>query len=121
MAEGLAGIDAIAAGRGSDNALVRGVVGTIHAEREDEQASAEEFSDREAGIAAVVAAARVAAEIIAERSSPVDRDAYRDFVASIAARVCGAARSGGVLGVGAVAVSEAEQRFMDELADAFGG
>jgi hypothetical protein len=118
VAEGLAGIDAIAAGRGSDNALVRAVVGTIYTERDDGAPTAGEFIDREAGIAAVVAAARVAADIIVERSSAADRAAYRDFVASIAARVCGAA---GGPGAGGGAVSEAEQRFMDELAAAFGG
>src|SRR5690348_9328225 len=56
VAEGLAGIDAIAAGRGSHNALVRGVVATIYAERDDDGPTAVEFNDRESGIAAVVAA-----------------------------------------------------------------
>jgi len=119
VAEGVAGIDAIAAGRGSDNALVRRVVGTIYAEREEDAPAAEEFTDRESGIAAVIAAARVASSVLVQRSAPADRAAYRDWLASIAARVCGAARSGAVLGVGGATISPAEQRFMDELASAF--
>jgi hypothetical protein len=121
VAEGLAGIDAIAAGRKSDNALIRQVVSTIYAERAEDTPAAEEFVDREAGIAAVLAAARVASDVLAERSTPVDRDAYRDWVASIADRVCGASRSGGVAGVGGPMVSDAERRFMADLAAAFHG
>jgi hypothetical protein len=122
VAEGLAGIDAIAAGRASGSRLVRDVVATIYAETgAAEQPAAEEFHERPAGIADVLAACREAGRVLAERTGREDRDAYRHWLEAIAARVCRAARSGGVLGIGGPLVSPAEQRFLADLADAFDG
>jgi hypothetical protein len=86
VAEGLAGLDAIAAGRASGNDLVRRVVAAIYAERDDDAA----FVDVATDVGRVVVACRQAAGILAARCAPVDRDAYRAWIASIAARVCGA-------------------------------
>jgi hypothetical protein len=86
VAGGLAGLDAIAAGRASGNDLVRHVVATIYAERDDGAA----FVDVATDAGRVVAACQQAAGILAARCGPVDRDAYRAWIASIAARVCGA-------------------------------
>jgi hypothetical protein len=121
VAEGLAGIDAIAAGRASASRLVRDVVAAIYAENDDEQPTAEEFHDRTAGIADVLAACREAGRVLSERAGREDRDAYRHWLESIAARVCQASRSGGLLGLGGPLVSTAEQRFLAQLGAAFDG
>lgn len=126
VAEGLAGLDAIAAGRSSDNPLVRRVVATIYtepdtAEPDEGVATAEEFVDRAAGLAGVLDACRVAAGVLARRAEPDDRRAYQAWIFSIADRVCGVSRSGGVLGIGGVAVSPAEREFLADVTVALGG
>lgn len=119
VAEGLAGLDAIAAGRTWDNALVRRVVGTIYAERDVDAPVAEEFADRAAGLDRVVASCRQAASILTARCAPQDQAAYRAWIESVAARVCGAARSGGVLGLGGAYLTGAERQFMADVRSAF--
>src|SRR5439155_14251425 len=49
VAEGLAGIDAIAAGRASASRLVREIVAAIYDEPDDDRPVAEEFRNRGAG------------------------------------------------------------------------
>ena len=61
---------------------------------------------------------RAAALVLDARAHPDDAAAYRGWVESIAQRVCGAAKSGGVLGVGGVTHSVAEQKFLADLAEA---
>src|SRR2546421_4830045 len=121
VVEGLAGIDAIAAGRASASRLVRDVVAAIYAENDEDRPTAEEFHDRAGGITDVLGACRQAGRLLAERAGREDRDAYRHWLESIAARVCRASRSGGLLGVGGPLVSIAEQRFLAELGAAFDG
>jgi hypothetical protein len=122
IAEGLAGIDAIAAGRASASRLVRDVVAAIYTESTDDDPPADEqFRDRVTGIADVLAACRVAGQLLTERVSRTDADAYRHWIEAIAGRVCHAARSGGSLGLGGAMVSPAERRFLDELAAVFDG
>jgi hypothetical protein len=122
VAEGLAGIDAIAAGRASASRLVRDVVAAIYAETEDDdQPVAEEFHDRPAGIADVLGACRAAGRLLVARTGREDSDAYRHWLEAIAARVCQAARTGGLLGLGVPLVSPAERQFLAELAGAFDG
>jgi hypothetical protein len=122
VAEGLAGIDAIAAGRASASRLIRDVVAAIYAETgDDEPPTAEEFHDRVGGIADVLVGCRAAARVLAERAGREDLDAYRHWLEAIAARVCQAARTGGVLGLGGQLVTPAEQRFLAELGAAFDG
>jgi hypothetical protein len=107
VAQALAGLDAIAAGRGSPNELVRRVVGAIYAERDADAGGG-------TGRDAVLDACREASAILAVRS-PGDRDAYRDWVLSAATRVCGAtARPGRPSGA-------AGQRLLADLATALGG
>src|SRR5690348_17091564 len=64
VAEGWAGIDAIAAGRASASRLVRDVVAAIYAETDDDRPVAEEFNDRPAGIADVLGACRAAGRLL---------------------------------------------------------
>lgn len=116
VAEGLAGLDAIAAGRAFDSDLVRAVVSAIYAEADEDRPAAEEFTDRAAGLAEVLEACRRATAVLAARADPADSAAYRQWVQSVAARVCGASRSGGMLGLGGEQVSAAERRFLDDLA-----
>jgi hypothetical protein len=121
VAEGLAGIDAIAAGLDSPNALVHRVVGTIYAAPDDGSPTAEEFTDRAAGLASVIATCRTAAAVLAARCTPDDAVAYAGWLRSIAERVCSASRSGGLLGVGGAQVSPAEEAFLADLSAALGG
>jgi hypothetical protein len=116
VAEGLAGLDAIAAGRAFDSDLVRAVVSAIYAEADEDRPAAEEFTDRAAGLAEVLEGCRRATAVLAARADPADSAAYRQWVQSVAARVCGASRSGGMLGLGGEQVSAAERRFLDDLA-----
>jgi hypothetical protein len=109
VAEGLAGLEAVAAGRSSDSDLVRGVVAAIYAER----GAAPER--RDVGNAQVFAACREAARVLARRADPADSAAYRQWVQSIAARVRAAARSADALGVGGEQPTEAEQAFLAAL------
>ncbi len=119
VSEGLAGIDAIAAGRASASRLVRDVVAAIYEEMDEDTPTAEEFRDPPEGIAEVLAACRRAAAVLAERVGREDADAYRHWLESIAARVCHAARTPGRLGFGGPLISPAERQFLTGLGAAF--
>lgn len=119
VAEGLAGLEAIAAGRSSPSRLVREVVAAIYAADDGEPtAAAEVFNDPEAGIAQTLTACRHANAALRSKAGLVDADGYRAWLAEVAATVCGAAHTGGVFGIGGARVSVAESRFLDNLADA---
>jgi hypothetical protein len=115
VSEGLAGIDAIAAGRASGSRLVRTIVASIDEEADDDPPAAEEFQDADAGIAGVLDACRIAAGVLAGGVDREDSDAYRHWIESIAAQVCQASRSGVVLGFGGAEISPAERRFLADL------
>ncbi len=121
VAEGLAGIDAIAAGRASASRLVRDIVGAIYDEPDEDRPVAEEFRDRGAGIADVLDGCRTAGQLLAERVGRMDADAYRFWLVAIATRVCRAARTGSTLGFGGEPVSPAERRFLTDLEAALAG
>src|SRR2546421_673227 len=76
--EGLAGIDAFAAGRASASRLVREVVAAIYHEPDEDRPVAEEVLDRAAGIAGGLAGRRNAGRLLAEgdRRNVVDRYRY---------------------------------------------
>ena len=119
VAEGLAGLDAIAAGRGSDSDLVRGVVAAIYAEpEEDRPAPAPDGAGPDARRSVVLADCRRVAEILRAGADPADAAAYRHWIQQVAVRVFGAARSGGVLGLGGGAIGPVEREFLDDLAGA---
>lgn len=119
VAEGLAGLDAIAAGRASDSDLVRAVVAAIYAQPEPEE-DRPVSADRER----VLADCHQVGRILRTYADPADAAAYRHWVEQVAVRVCHAARSGGVLGLGldrapgGGTVSPAERAFLDDLAAA---
>jgi hypothetical protein len=121
VSEGLAGIDAIAAGRASASRLVRTVVAAIDEESDDDPPAAEEFEDPATGIAGVLDACRLAAGVLTERVGREDTDAYQHWIESIADQVCHSARSGGAFGLGGPSVSPAERQFLTDLSAAFCG
>ncbi|NES26533.1 hypothetical protein GCE86_28975 [Micromonospora terminaliae] len=105
VAAGLAGLDAVAAGRAFDSDLVRAVVATIYARHD----GAAERDERLTDLVDLLAAARAAVRVLQRRADPADSAAYRQWVESVAARVCRA---------GEPAPSPADRRFLDRLAGA---
>jgi hypothetical protein len=119
--EGLAGIEAIAGGRAFDSDLVRAVVAAIFAEPDQAERgpAAGKAADRPPGLADVLANCRWATAVLAARADPADSASYRQWLQSIAARVCEAARSGSVAGLGERLTdadeAEAERLLIDDL------
>jgi hypothetical protein len=107
VTEGLAGIEAIAAGRASPSRLLRDVVATIYAEQVDDT-DPREFADRRSGIASVLADCRTAARTLERRATCGDGAAYRDWLVDIAVTVCSATRAGGRM-------TPVERRFLADL------
>jgi hypothetical protein len=58
---------------------------------------------------------RAANEIVTEKASAEDADAYREWLMTAAQRAADAAKEGGFIGFGAERVSEGEQRMLDKL------
>jgi len=115
VAEGIAGMEAIAAGRASPSPLVREVVAAIYAERGADEPAAEEYTDRRAGIHSTLWAGQRASHLLASKATAPNAAAYREWLTAIAWAVCEAVRGGGPAGPGGVLVSAAETRFLDEL------
>jgi hypothetical protein len=120
VVEGLAGLDAIAAGRDSDSDLVRAVVAAIYSGSEEgpPPGGPEPAGEPAEFVTRVLERCRQAGQVLRTGTDPVNAQAYRRWVQQVAARVCGASRSGGVLNLGAERISVAEGEFLDELADA---
>jgi hypothetical protein len=110
VADGLAGLDHIAAGRVFDSDLVRAVVAAIYAEAEPDS-PAEPAAGRAGaladGIAGVLADCRHAT-LVLSYVDPADSATYRQWLQSIAARVCGVTAPSG----------SGERRFLAELGSA---
>jgi hypothetical protein len=94
-AEGIAGIEAIAAGLASPSPLVREVVASIYSESHQEPAELLGGGDA----LQTLAACRYAAELLAARCTVEDAEAYRGWLRHIAAVVSGVAQ--GISGTGA--------------------
>ena len=118
--EALAGLNAIAAGRGSPNALVRQVVGTIYAELDFDSPSSPDAgaADEMTSFAPILAACRQAAAILADHGSEADRLAYEKWLESIAIVVCDALPATGDLDASMMRTAT-ERYLLAELADAF--
>jgi hypothetical protein len=115
VAEGLAALDAIAAGRRSNSELVRAVVAEIYAEPDEGVAGG---TIDGADLDPVLSQCRRATEVLRKHADPADAEAYRRWVHEVAERVCGATRSGGVLGLSGEQIGAAEQQLLDQLATA---
>jgi len=61
-----------------------------------------------------------ASTIAAEKATPGEAEAYREWLLECARRAAEAAKEGGFMGFNAVRVSEGEQRMLDRLAEALG-
>jgi hypothetical protein len=121
VAEGLAGIDAIAAGRSSVSRLVRDVVAAIYDEADEDRSAPTQVRDRRTAVAEVLIACRSAAALLADRVSRQDADAYQHWLEAIAARVCHAARAGALFGPPQRPQGDRERAFMAALSHAFEG
>lgn len=107
VSAGLAGLDAVAAGRASDSDLVRAVVSAIYARHDGSSARDERLTD----MVDLLAACRAAVRVLQRRADPADSAAYRQWIESVAARV------------GRASVGEstpADRRFLERLAGALG-
>lgn len=123
VAAGLAGLEAVAAGRAFDSDLVRAVVAAIYARHEEPAAvSAGQRgwrgwtrSARSGGVdlVDVLAECRVAARVLRRRADPADSATYRQWLQSIAARVCRAELGEAPTGV-------VDRWFLEELGGALG-
>ena len=115
------GLRAIAAGRESPNPLVARIAAELVARIGDpeagEAAPVIQPADPAAAVADVLDRAARAVKLLAARAGEGDAAAYRHWLVTIADEVVGAARSGGVLGLGGDVVSESERRFRDRLAE----
>jgi hypothetical protein len=116
VAEGLAGLDAIAAGRGSDSELVRAVVAAIYTEPADVPAAVPPAPVApQERVRRALDDCRRAAEVLRKDADEVDAAAYREWLHQVAIRVNGAVRSGGVLGVAAGRVDPGGGEFLHDL------
>jgi hypothetical protein len=88
--EGLAGIEAIASGRGSASRLVREIVAAIYAESYHVTPSGRDDEAADRDVLQTLAACRYASEVVAQRCGVRDAAAYRTWLHHIAAAVAGA-------------------------------
>jgi hypothetical protein len=63
---------------------------------------------------------REAVELLAQKATPEEVDAYKRFILSVAQNVAEAHKEGGFLGVGGKQDSEEEQAALNEISDALG-
>jgi hypothetical protein len=128
VAAGLAGLDAVAAGRASDSDLVRAVVAAIYSRpdgtnpphgtgcRPDGTTSPHGAGDPGlTDLVDLLTACRAAVRVLRRRADPADSAAYRQWVQSVAARVCRASAGGATADA---PVPPADRRLLDRLGGA---
>lgn len=119
--ENAAGLEAISAGRESASPLVAAVAGEVIARAGDPEVGEElpiiEPENPQALIDDVLSRARSATSLLGGRVHEGEVGAYEHWLVEIADQVVSAAPSGGILGLGGEAVSDAERRFRDRLAE----
>jgi hypothetical protein len=64
--------------------------------------------------------AKQVSDVLAERVSPDEALAFKDWILETAEAICAASKTGGFLGIGGERITEKEQAFLDDLASAFG-
>ncbi|MDG4807743.1 hypothetical protein O7634_13380 [Micromonospora sp. WMMD1120] len=112
---GLAGLDAVAAGRAFDSDLVRAVVAAIYARHDGTPQPTARLTD----LVDLLAACRAASRVLRRRADPADSAAYRQWVQSVAARVRRAVPDAHGRRADQPA-SPADRRFLDRLGAALG-
>ena len=86
-----------------------------------EQFKVTEFSTlRENLRSTAISKVRSALDLLKQKASDEDRQAYQDFVTKIANRVAEAAKEGGFFGFGGERISENEQALLKDLSTALG-
>ncbi|MFY1675034.1 hypothetical protein ACN27G_34705 [Plantactinospora sp. WMMB334] len=117
---GLAGLDGIAAGRSFDSELVRSVVVAIYAESDDGRSAPVRAGAADGDLAELLLSCRAVVETLARHADPADSAAYRQWVQSVAARVCRAAGSDGRPRPFGDPVEPEQRRVLDQLGEALG-
>ncbi|MEV4759008.1 hypothetical protein AB0J86_28475 [Micromonospora sp. NPDC049559] len=120
VGEGLAGLAGVAAGRGHDSDLVRAVVAAIYAQPDDGRPDGVPALDRVHGLMGLLTSCRDAARLLADRADPADSAAYRQWLQSVAARVCRAGRTEPPAAAGPPVDTAARRRFLELLGEALG-
>lgn len=126
LAEGEAGLEAVADGRQSGNPLVEAIAGELvfrvggDPDLGEEPPVAIVPDDADTYIGETLSRAKQASALIAEKLAPGDAGAYRHWLVTIAEQVVEATSSGGILGIGGETVSAAEGAFVHRLAEALG-
>jgi hypothetical protein len=120
VAEGLAGLDGIAAGRAFDSELVRAVVAAIYAESDDGHSAPVRSHPADGGLTDLLRSCRAAVQVLARHADPADSAAYRQWVQSVAARVCRAAGPDGRPRPFGDPVEPAQRALLDRLGEALG-
>ncbi|WP_329109199.1 hypothetical protein OG792_10830 [Micromonospora sp. NBC_01699] len=119
--ENAAGLEAISAGRESASPLVAAVAGEVINRAGDPENGEElpviEPSDPQALISDVLLRAKSVVTLLGNKVHEGEVGAYEHWLVEIADQVVSAAPSGGILGIGGEAVSDAERRFRDRLAE----
>jgi hypothetical protein len=126
LAEGEAGLDAVADGRQSGNPLVEAVAKELvfrvggDPELGEEPPVVVVPSDATTYVAETLSRAKQASALLAEKVDEGAAGAYRHWLVTIAEQVVGAASSGGIFGIGGEQVSAAEGQFVHRLVEALG-
>jgi len=120
LAEGAAGLEAVAAGREGASPLVTAIAQEVVSRAGDPEAGEElpviSPPDPKAYIADVLDRAGAAHALLRGKVDEGEAGAYAHWLVSIAEQVVTASPSGGMLGIGGDLVTEPERRFRDELA-----
>jgi hypothetical protein len=126
LAEGEAGLEAVADGRQSGNPLVEAVAKELvfrvggDPELGEEPPVVVVPDDASTYVAETLSRAGRASALLAAKVDEGDAGAYRHWLVTIAEQVVEAAPSGGILGIGAEQVTAAEGRFVHQLGEALG-
>jgi transcription antitermination factor NusG len=106
----------------SQQELLAAVALDIQAMMQQKQNPARDFKPTSAATAGteILAEMRAVDEIVAEKSTPEETEAFRGWLITTAQAAADAAKEGGFMGFGAVQVSEGEQAMLDQLRGALG-
>ena len=106
----------------SQEELLAAVALDIQALMDQKQNPARNFKPTSAATAGteILDELRAVGAIVAEKASPEETEAFRDWLVTVAQAAADAAKEGGFMGFGAVQVSEGEQAMLDQLRSALG-
>jgi hypothetical protein len=106
----------------SQEELLAAVALDIQALMDQKQNPARNFKPTSAATAGteILDELRAVGAIVAEKASPEETEAFRDWLVTVAQAAADAAKEGGFMGFGAVQVSEGEQAMLDQLRSAMG-